>query len=205
VGEKIAQTGHAIAAWCLDNPEAASKWRAESEYLIVLETSEYELEQKLKALTADSASSLSFTAYHEPDMNNRVTAIAIAPGASTRIFCANLALAGRSQLKHEVVRDIISGALPDEDYYEDMETGLIDLEWKTEYGKAHLQLSDSRYGMYIVSNDTAVPDYNRGYSGKLRELQQRWYPEISRELSRLLYEPGWDKTNKENAIEKGAN
>lgn len=62
------QGGHAVAQWLLDNKETQT-WN--NEYLIYLSASVNKWKYKL------NAKDLKFTEFREPDLDNRLTAIAI--------------------------------------------------------------------------------------------------------------------------------
>ena len=90
-GYQAVQSGHALIKFAHDYPELESEWFNNSNYLAYLSVKdELELIELL-----NSADNLRIPAsfFQEPDIGNKITAIALAPGIKTRKLCARLKLA----------------------------------------------------------------------------------------------------------------
>lgn len=87
-GLKIAQSAHALAAFESEHPETYRDWHDTSNNLVVLQT--LDLEELGGGLMERHGFKVSF--FHEPDLNDRLTAIAVEPRAWKKL--SNLRLAG---------------------------------------------------------------------------------------------------------------
>lgn len=90
IGYQAVQAAHAAIEFQYEHLEIAKKWNKDSKYLIFL-TVENELElneliQKAKILK------IKYTKFHEPDINNELTAIAFEPCLETKRLTSNLPL-----------------------------------------------------------------------------------------------------------------
>ena len=85
------QAAHAVADFIITNPEVSREWHDTSNYLIILSVStESELQRTAQTL---KAADLTFSPFHEPDINNQLTAIAIEPSDKAKRFCSGFKLA----------------------------------------------------------------------------------------------------------------
>lgn len=77
----------------LEHPEIAKDWHSKSNYLCLLAVdNELELYNLLsRAVEKD----IKFSIFREPDIDNQITAIALAPGAESKLLCSKLKLALR--------------------------------------------------------------------------------------------------------------
>ena len=73
VGQKTAQTGHAIAQYILDHsPHKTGEWS--NDYLICLEDSKFSMKRWIDYMTKNK---IKHSIFKEPDMNNEITAISL--------------------------------------------------------------------------------------------------------------------------------
>jgi len=80
-----------VADFILAHPEISRKWHDQSNYIILLSVpTEYELQSTAQTLRA---ADLSISLFHEPDLDNELTAIAVEPSDRARRFCSRLKLA----------------------------------------------------------------------------------------------------------------
>ena len=92
-GLQAAQVAHAAFHFTYEHRPLALQWLQESNFLIILSAAD---EQELKSygkLAEDLNLPVSW--FHEPDINNELTAIAIAPSPVTVELCSDLPLALR--------------------------------------------------------------------------------------------------------------
>jgi peptidyl-tRNA hydrolase len=74
-GQQAVQSMHAAIDFCFQHPEAAKEWQTNSNYLAVLSVAnESELHKLVSKLEQREHV---FTTFHEPDLNNELTAVAI--------------------------------------------------------------------------------------------------------------------------------
>lgn len=90
-GAKLAQSVHAAFRFAQEHPHLTEDWMKNSEYICVLEIeNEMELEKLLgKARETNVATSV----FNEADLDNSLTAIALAPGSESKRLCSQLPLA----------------------------------------------------------------------------------------------------------------
>lgn len=96
-GEQLAQGVHAAFEFSVDHPSITEVWRRHSNFLVVVAVPD-----ETTLLTLDSMAftlGLQHTLVREPDYDNTVTAIALAPGKEARRLMAEFPLA----LKEKVV------------------------------------------------------------------------------------------------------
>ena len=90
-GYQLVQSAHAIANFVIYNPVEAKKWHEESNYIVSLST---ENEQSLKNLISKLESKeITHVVFREPDIDNQITAVAIAPCDETRRLTSSFPLA----------------------------------------------------------------------------------------------------------------
>jgi len=87
------QAAHAVADFIFKYPQVAKEWHDTSNYLVILSVpTESELSKASQTLTD---ANLLFSPFHEPDIDNELTAIAIEPSDKARKFCSRFGLALR--------------------------------------------------------------------------------------------------------------
>ena len=95
VGYQAVQSSHAAIDFVIKYPELAREWHERSNYLVILSVpSESELQQVVQTLTDRN---LLFQPFHEPDIDNQLTAVAIEPSERAKRFCSRFKLALRSK------------------------------------------------------------------------------------------------------------
>lgn len=92
-GDQAAQAAHAAFYFGQEHPSVCAAWHRDSQYLVLLAASDEEALRTLLQRATDQA--IPVSEYYEPDLENSLTAIALAPSAETRRLCANLPLALR--------------------------------------------------------------------------------------------------------------
>lgn len=87
-GQRAAQAGHACFAFAIDHPDIASAWHPG--YLILLEAPD---EYDLVALASDADfHGVPFSVFREPDYDDAIGAVALAPTTISAHLCAGLPL-----------------------------------------------------------------------------------------------------------------
>lgn len=90
-GYQLAQSCHALRQFTHEWPEIDRAWFLASNYLVVLsvenEAGLYDLVVRAENL------GIKLAKFHEPDLDNQLTAISLEPGSKTSAFCAHLPLA----------------------------------------------------------------------------------------------------------------
>lgn len=150
-GEQTAQVAHAMADFCLQQPQLARKWHLLSEYLICLEAKD---QAHLNQLLAKAhAEGLQYTSYQEPDYADATTAIALHPSAAVRKFASNLPCAGRSKRVQELLFQMARETEALQPYVE-LEGGSASIEWDCKWGGGHLVFNERKYGGYVFERPT---------------------------------------------------
>jgi peptidyl-tRNA hydrolase len=89
-GLQAAQAVHAALEFAVAHPQMTSDWTRESNYLILLALpDEYAL---MGLIEQANKLGIEHTAVREPDVNDEITAVALAPCAASRKLTANLPL-----------------------------------------------------------------------------------------------------------------
>jgi hypothetical protein len=90
-GLQMAQALHVAFVFAQEHPNETKQWMTDSNYIAALNSAnEQELHQLIQeAMLQD----ILFSVFREPDINNEVTAIALAPGSKSKKLCAKLSLA----------------------------------------------------------------------------------------------------------------
>ena len=92
-GYQAVQSMHALRQFTAEHPEIDKLWFEQSNYLGLLSvTDEKELADLVKQATFHD---ISFSIFREPDVDNQITAIALAPGPKSKKLCSRLPLALR--------------------------------------------------------------------------------------------------------------
>ena len=85
------QSIHAAIQFKFEHPEISINWFENSNYLGLLSV---ENEGELIALTEQAKElGISYSIFREPDIDNQITAIALAPGPKSKKLCSRLPLA----------------------------------------------------------------------------------------------------------------
>ncbi len=88
-GQQAVQSIHAAVEFCLEYPQITRKWHNNSNYLVFLAVND---EEELGTLCADATETgISFAVFHEPDIDDELTAIAIEPAGAK--LCKGMRLA----------------------------------------------------------------------------------------------------------------
>ena len=82
------QSIHAAVNFVMENPEIGARWFRESNTLVLLSVSDEEALYKLVQKAQDRG--ITAVMFKEPDIGDRVTAIALEPGTPTSRLCKNL-------------------------------------------------------------------------------------------------------------------
>jgi len=90
-GYQAVQSCHAIRQFTQDHPEIDSDWFKSSNYLALLSV-EDEIEL-MRLIVGANDKNLRWSAFHEPDVGGKITAIAIEPHPKTVDLCKFLPLA----------------------------------------------------------------------------------------------------------------
>lgn len=92
-GYQAVQSCHAMRQFTADHPEVDSAWFTNSNYLALLSVSD-EIEL-MRLLVAAQDKGLRWSAFREPDVGGKITAIAIEPSPIAAELCKSLPLALR--------------------------------------------------------------------------------------------------------------
>ena len=90
-GAQLAQTGHAVSEFSAQHPELFRAWRDGAKNIVVLAVPDEPTLENL--LTRARMADVATAGFHEPDLNNSLTAIALS--AAARRLVSELPLAGR--------------------------------------------------------------------------------------------------------------
>ena len=92
-GYQAVQSMHALRQFTAEHPEIDKMWFEQSNDLGLLSVAD---EQELNMLIEQAtAHDIHFSIFREPDVENQITAIALAPGQKTKKLCSRLPLALR--------------------------------------------------------------------------------------------------------------
>lgn len=90
-GDQATQASHAAFAFAIEHPEITREWYKYSQYLILLSVED---EISLLDLRDEARRrALKFSLFHEPDLDDSMTAIVIEPSQEARRLCSNFPLA----------------------------------------------------------------------------------------------------------------
>lgn len=92
-GYQGVQSIHAAIQFAMEHPDTNKVWFENSNYLGFLSVAD-EIELS-KLIELASYNDIQFSVFKEPDIDNQITAIALAPGPKTKRLCSNLKLALR--------------------------------------------------------------------------------------------------------------
>lgn len=85
------QAIHAAIQFQHDHPDFAANWYSKSNYIGFLSVSN--LDELIELINKIKCVDIKFSIFREPDIDNQITAIAIAPGNLSKKICSNLKLA----------------------------------------------------------------------------------------------------------------
>jgi len=92
-GYQAVQSAHALRLFSEEHPEIDREWYKVSNYLCLLAVQN---ESELYSLIGQAKDlEINISVFREPDINNEITAIAIAPGIKSKELCSKLKLALR--------------------------------------------------------------------------------------------------------------
>ena len=90
-GLQIAQACHAATTFMVEHPKTAKHWIMASNYIVVLQTeSEFDLQEIVRQAKEQG---IEITLFREPDLEDELTAVALAPGEKSKKLCQHLKLA----------------------------------------------------------------------------------------------------------------
>lgn len=90
----IPQVAHVIAEFATDFPVEYKEWHQNNNYIIVVSCkTEQELLDFSKSLKDKG---VQFSEFYEPDIGNKLTAIALVPSKQSKKLCSRLPLAGKN-------------------------------------------------------------------------------------------------------------
>jgi peptidyl-tRNA hydrolase len=93
-GLAAAQAVHAALQFQQQHPDVVMPWMRDSQFLVIVSVSD---EIALIGLASRALEAgIDVSTWHEPDMADSATAVALQPGAVARRLCASLPLHGRS-------------------------------------------------------------------------------------------------------------
>lgn len=92
-GYQAVQSMHALRQFTAEHPEIDKEWFEKSNYLGLLSVpNEQALVDLIEQATVHD---IPFSVFREPDVDNEITAIALAPGEKSKKLCSRLPLALR--------------------------------------------------------------------------------------------------------------
>jgi hypothetical protein len=95
-GSQLAQSVHGAFRFAKEHPHLTNDWISNSEYICILEIdNEPEL---VKLWEKSKQENIPSSCFVEPDYDNSLTAIALAPGPESKKLCSDLKLALRDKL-----------------------------------------------------------------------------------------------------------
>jgi peptidyl-tRNA hydrolase len=194
-GQQSAQIAHAVADFCIKQPEHAAKWHAENEYMICLEApTQTELALLARRVNHDLGENAAIV-YREPDMDNAITAIALTPSPLSRSLTANLPLAGRrAQVKLAIFQ--IMEELQELGATLSFEAGDTMIDYEGNNGLLYISVNDRRFSIsYLPYHELSylpreqwTDESSITRKGRTTELLGAWY-EMKEELLRRLNAP----------------
>ncbi|KKM13151.1 hypothetical protein LCGC14_1719050 [marine sediment metagenome] len=93
----MVQSAHAVADFIFKYPQVAKEWHETSNFLVILSVPTESALSKVSQKLTDA--NLLFSPFHEPDINNELTAIAIEPSDKAKKFCSRFKLVLRDRSK----------------------------------------------------------------------------------------------------------
>jgi len=93
-GLQMAQSCHVVFNFSQEHPNETKTWMSESNYIAVLNGSDED--DLLRLIGRAQVEGIKCSIFREPDIENQITAIALAPGPKAKKLCSRLALALRS-------------------------------------------------------------------------------------------------------------
>ena len=106
-GYQAIQSAHALAEFSFEHPFLNKEWYEHSKALTLLSVKdENQLIYLIKQLTEKN---IPLSIFIEPDINNQVTAIAIAPSAEAKKICSSIPLALKEYHKPKQIHKHFTG------------------------------------------------------------------------------------------------
>jgi len=93
-GQQAVQSMHALRQFTADHPEIDKSWFEKSNYLGLLSVNDEE--SLFKLIERAEKNNIRFSIFKEPDIGDKITAIALEPGPLSKKLCSNLRLALKS-------------------------------------------------------------------------------------------------------------
>ena len=93
-GQQAVQSMHALRQFTADHPEIDKSWFEKSNYLGLLSVNDEE--SLFKLIERAEKNNIRFSIFKEPDIGDKVTAIALEPGPLSKKLYSNLRLALKS-------------------------------------------------------------------------------------------------------------
>lgn len=90
-GQQLAQALHAAIRFAAEHPEELNSWMQDSEYICALSIPNEET--ILAFMKKISDLNIKYSIFREPDFDNQITALALAPGENSRRLCSQFSLA----------------------------------------------------------------------------------------------------------------
>lgn len=90
-GLQLAQSCHVVFAFSQDFPDETKQWMNNSNYICCLSVNNEEELHKL--IEKANKQNIKYSIFKEPDIGDKVTAIALQPSLITKKLCSNLKLA----------------------------------------------------------------------------------------------------------------
>jgi peptidyl-tRNA hydrolase len=101
-GYQGVQSIHAAIQFGIEHYETHKEWYEKSNYLGFLSVSNEE--ELIRLANKATMLEIKCSMFREPDLDNQVTAIAIAPGKRSKKLCSNLKLALKEEYKMSAVK-----------------------------------------------------------------------------------------------------
>jgi peptidyl-tRNA hydrolase len=92
-GYQIAQSVHAATEFIFEHLHLAKQWKQDSNYIACLAAKDEEHLRSIASKLQSKGHSVSL--FHEPDIDNQLTSIAVAPSEQARRMLSYLPLAGK--------------------------------------------------------------------------------------------------------------
>lgn len=90
-GYQAVQGAHALQQFNMEHADTARAWFEQSNYLAFLSTKDEG--SLMKLIEKAKSKGIEFSIFSEPDLDNQITAITLAPGIESKRLCSNLKLA----------------------------------------------------------------------------------------------------------------
>jgi len=95
MGSQLAQSCHVCFSFAEEHKEISSQWQKDSNYICILNASSEA--QLIDLMLAAQRQNIALSIFREPDMDNQITALALAPCVKAKKLCGRLPLACRDK------------------------------------------------------------------------------------------------------------